>query len=268
MKQTYDTPGQVTVVLKLGTGDISVRAADTAQTSIEITGYDKATPPCVSCEPAPDGGHRVTIEHRTKRSWGFSFGRALEIELVVPVGTRVDGSSGSAELEIRGTIGSLDFRTGAGDVSFDEGTGGVQIACASGDIEGRSVGGHMAFKGASGDIEVGSVGAGALVRSASGDIQIGRLEGPTTITVGSGDIDLRQVGAGSVNVRAIAGDVHIGVREGMGVWLDISSTSGDVHSGLDAPARGERVDDVPQLELTVVTVSGDIDVSRVAAARR
>jgi DUF4097 and DUF4098 domain-containing protein YvlB len=266
MQQTYDTPGQVTVVLQLGIGDIDVRTADTTQTSIEITNYDKTTPPHVSCDAAPDGGYRVTIEHRAKRTWGFSFGRGLAIELVVPTGTRISGSSGSAELEIRGTLGSLDFRTGAGDISFDEITGDVQISCASGDVDGRSIGGHLAFKGASGDIDVGSVGGGALVRSASGDIQIDHLEGPTTITVGSGDIDLRQVGAGSVNVRAIAGDVHVGVREGMGVWLDISSTGGDVHSGLDAAARDEHADE-PQLELTVNTVSGDIDVSRVAARR-
>jgi hypothetical protein len=269
MQQTYDTPGDVTVVLQIANGDISIHATDTANTAIEISGYDKTMPPRVSCEPV-DGGYRVTIEHRSKRGWGFSFGRGPSFEVTVPIGTRIDGSSGSAELEVRGALGSLAFRTGSGDMAFDEITGDLQIACASGDVSGRTVGGHFSFKGASGDLDIGAVGGGALVRIASGDVRIRRLDGPCTITAGSGDIELRDVGAGSVNVRAISGDVQVGVREGMGVWMDVSSTSGDVHSGLDPAQRGEEgaTDDGLQLELTVVTVSGDVDISRVAASRR
>ena len=267
MQQTYDTPGEVTVALQIASGDVTVHATDTDRTSIEISGYDKATPPSVRCEPVGDG-YRVTIEHRSKRGWGFSFGRGPSFELTVPTGSRIDGSTGSAELEVSGTLGSLAFRTGSGEVAFDEITGDVQISCASGDVSGRAIGGHFSFKGASGDLDIGSIGGGALIRSASGDLQIRRLDGPSTITVGSGDVELREVGAGSVNVRAISGDVQVGVREGMGVWMDVSSTSGDVHSGLDPAPRGEASDSDPQLELTVNTVSGDVDISRVATSKR
>jgi len=266
MQQTFDTPGDVTVVLQIAGGDVAIHATDTPRTTIEISGYDKTMPPRVSCEPA-GGGYRVTIEHRPKRGWGFSFGRGPSFELKVPIGTRIDGSCGSAELEIRGALGSLAFRTGSGDVAFDEITGDVQIACASGDVSGRTVGGHLSFKGASGDLDIGSVGGGALIRNASGDVMVRRLDGPSTVTVGSGDIALRDVGAGSVNVRAVSGDVKVGVREGMGIWMDVSSTSGDVRSGLDPAPREEASEDVPQLELTVITVSGDVDISRVAASR-
>jgi DUF4097 and DUF4098 domain-containing protein YvlB len=119
------------------------------------------------------------------------------------------------------------------------------------------VGGHLGFKGASGDIDVGTVGAGATVRSASGDIRIGKLDGSTIITVGSGDVSLHQVGPGSVNVRAISGDVEVGVRGGLGVWLDVSSTSGEVRSDLEGQAGG---DGAPDLELTLSTVAGDISI--------
>jgi hypothetical protein len=267
MQQTYDTPGEVTVALQIANGDVAVHATDTERTSIEISGYDKSMPPRVSCEPVADG-YRVTIEHRSKRGWGFSFGRAPSFELTVPIGTRIDGATGSAELEVRGALGSLSFRTGSGEVAFDEVSGDVQIACASGDVSGDTIGGHLSYKGASGDLDIGSIAGGALIRSASGDLSIRRLDGSSTITIGSGDIELREVGAGSVNIRAIAGDVQIGVREGMGIWMDVSSTSGDVHSGLDPAPRGETTDGDPQLELTVNTVSGDVDISRVATSKR
>ena len=112
MQQTYDTPGEVTVALRIASGTVTVHAADTDRTSIEISGYDKATPPSVRCEPVGDG-FRVTIEHRSKRGWGFSFGRP-SFDLTVPTGSRIDGSTASAELEVSGALGSLEFRTGLG----------------------------------------------------------------------------------------------------------------------------------------------------------
>jgi hypothetical protein len=259
MRQVYDTPGELEVVMQLGAGDIDVDVRDTATTTVEIEGYDNESPPVVRCEPAMGGGYRVTIEHRVKRKW-FAIGRSLAVRLVVPPGTTIDGSGGATDLNATGTLAALTFKTGSGDLRFDDVDGDVHLACASGDIEGRSVGGHLGFKGASGDIDVGTVAAGATVRSASGDIRIGRLDGPTIITVGSGDVTLRQVGPGSVNVRAISGDVEVGVRGGLGVWLDVSSTSGDVHSGLEAERNGDG--DSADLELTLNTVAGDITINR------
>jgi hypothetical protein len=259
MRQVYDTPDGLEVTVHLSAGDIEVDVRDTATTTVEIDGYDQEAPPTVRCEPVSGGGHRLTIEHKVKKKW-FVMGKGLVVRLVVPPETTIDGSSGAADLDANGTLAGLTFKTGSGDLRFDAVSGDVQLTCASGDIEGRSVGGHLGFKGASGDINVGAIGAGATVRSASGDIRIGRLDGPTIITVGSGDVTLRQVGPGSVNVRAISGDVQVGVRGGLGVWLDVSSTSGDVHSGLDGDSPGGG--GAPDLELSLNTVAGDITIER------
>lgn len=267
MRKTFDTPGPVTVAIDIASGDIEVAVVDAPQTEVEVTGYDKDEVPRVVCDPMPDGSYRVSVEHKPKKFWGIriTLGGGLSIRLTVPVGTTIDGSSGAADVEATGTLAALAFRSGSGDLHFDDVTGDVQLACASGDIEGRSVGGHLGFKGASGDIEVGSVANGATIRSASGDINLGRLDGTSLITVGSGDIELRQVGPGSVDARAISGDMHVGVRQGLGVWLDVSSRSGDVRSTLDATRREDADPELPQLELTLNTVSGDIDVVHVSA---
>jgi DUF4097 and DUF4098 domain-containing protein YvlB len=270
MRETFDTPGPVTVALEIASGDIEIVVVDDPRTEVEISGYDKDEAPRVSCDPMPDGGYRVSVVHKPKKFWGLrlTFGGGLEIRLTVPKSTTIDGSSGAADFEATGTLAALAFRSGSGDLRFDDVTGDVHLSCASGDIEGRSVGGHLGFKGAAGDIDVGSVGSGLTVRSASGDINIGRLEGTSLITVGSGDIELRQVGPGSVDARAISGDMHVGVREGLGVWLDVSSRSGDVHSTLEATRRGDTDQELPELELTLNTVSGDIDVVRVPTGAR
>jgi hypothetical protein len=262
MHQTYDTPGPVAVSLQVALADIEVDVHDAPTTELAISGYDKEAPPRVSVQPASGGGSRVTIEHKTKKFWVRAIGRGLEIRMTVPRDTSIEGSGGATELEARGRLASLSFRTGSGEIRFEDVTGDVRLACASGDIEGGSVGGHLMFKGASGDIEVGAIAGGATVRSASGDISIGRLDGPSTITVGSGDIELREVGPGTVNVRAISGDVKVGVREGLGVWMDVSSTSGDVTSALETARRADADPAGPELELTLNTVSGDVGVAR------
>jgi Putative adhesin len=261
MRQVYDTPDGLEVAVHVGAGDIDVDVRDTATTTVEIDGYDADEPPTVRCEPAPGGGHRLTIEYRSKKKW-FAIGRGVGIHLVVPPGTTIEGSTGAADLDANGTLEALSFKTGSGDLRFDDVSGDVDLTCASGDVEGRSVGGHLGFKGASGDIDVGSVGAGATVRSASGDIRIGRLDGSTIITVGSGDVTLHHVGPGSVNVRAISGDVAVAVQSGLGVWLDVSSTSGGVHSALESDGDGAGGDVAPDLELTLNTVAGDITIDR------
>ncbi len=46
--------------------------------------------------------------------------------------------TGSADLEITGRIGSLDFRSGSGDVRFDDVDGEVDAKMASGDVVGGS----------------------------------------------------------------------------------------------------------------------------------
>jgi predicted membrane protein len=68
-----------------------------------------------------------------------------------------------------------------------------------------------------------------------------------------------------VNVRAISGDVGVAVRRGLGVLLDASSTSGDVHSTLE-PGERTPSDAQPDLELTVTTVSGDVEIRRASAS--
>jgi DUF4097 and DUF4098 domain-containing protein YvlB len=265
MERTFDTPGPVQLAIQLDAGDIEVRATDRATTRVEITGY-KEQEPRITCEPTSDGGYRVVVEHRMKKTWGFSFGRGVEVVVDVPAGARLYGSSGAADIELTGSFAEIEIKTGSGDIEFDDVTGDVQISCASGDVEGRSVDGHLAVKGASGDVEVGRVGKGLTMRSASGDVAVGALDGDSVITVGSGDIRLRDVGAGRVEVRAVAGDVELGVREGMGVWLDVSSSSGDVRSSLASAERDDPRGD-PDLELTVHTVSGDIDVHHAGARR-
>jgi DUF4097 and DUF4098 domain-containing protein YvlB len=109
----------------------------------------------------------------------------------------------------------------------------------------RRVDGDLDAHSASGDIEIGDAGASVRGRTASGDI---------TVLVAR---------RGAVEVKAASGDVSVGVAQGVGVWLDLSTMSGDTTSDLAigdaAPADG------CDLRLTARTMSGDVHVTRAPA---
>ena len=83
-----------------------------------------------------------------------------------------------------------------------------------------------------------------------------RASSPKTLTV------KRNVEQGVVRLDSVSGDVSLGVRRGVAVWLDLDSASGHVRSDLgaapDVPSDGR-----PVLELRGRTVSGDLRVTPV-----
>jgi hypothetical protein len=65
-------------------------------------------------------------------------------------------------------------------------------------------------------------------------------------------------------VSCVSGDVRVATRPGLALWIDVQSVSGSVSSDLEvgeAPGGGDA-----QVELRVRTVSGDVRITRAAAA--
>jgi hypothetical protein len=264
MERTFDTPDGLEAEVRIPSGMVHVRASDRATTHVVVEGFREPSDVDVTLMPLAAGGHRLLVEFRGKRSFGFlSIGREHDVRLEVPSGTRVTCDTGSADLDCVGTLGSVAYRTGSGDLRFAAVIGDVNAKTGSGDIQGQSVGGDLSAHSASGDVAVGIVRGGATVRTASGDIRIGKVDGRVQTASVSGDVELASLIGGAANVRSVSGDLEIGVASGTGVYLDIGSTTGDVSSDLDpgAPVK----EDGPELELTASSVSGDVRVRRCAA---
>ncbi len=260
MEQTFETPGHLQLELHIPAGTIRIRAEETAQTHVSITGERTPEAIRISFDDVGQDGHRLAIEYRERGKlfgWG---GTEMRVDLTVPIGTAVSCDTGSADLEMNGRIGSLSFRSGSGNCRFDDVDGEVKVTVASGDLVGVSVGGGLSFHSASGDARVREVGRDVGGKSASGDVTLGTVAGSVRLSTVSGDVEIGSVAAGSTSVRSVSGDVEIAVARGTRVYLDIGSTSGDTVSELDmsdvAGAGG------PDLDLQVSTVSGDIRVVR------
>ena len=78
----------------------------------------------------------------------------------------------------------------------------------------------------------------------------------------SGDVSLARVAAGAVSLASLSGDLDVGVAPGIGLYLDLSSLSGQITNELDDSGAEQTAD----ARLTCRTVSGDVRIHRAGRA--
>ena len=277
--ETFQTPGEVRLEVRLGSGEIRLETADTAETTVTLEPLrdNEATATAIAEARVELRGQEVVVDVRDRRR-GFR-GADVLVEIHCPNGASVRAKSGSADLEGHGRFGSVEIESGSGDVQFGEVSGDAEINAASGDVQLASVGGDARINTASGDVQVASIGGDAKVNSASGDVEIREVGGSLEVNSASGDVQVREAGSsvsvntasgdqtvgsvsqGKVNLKSASGDLKIGIREGSTLWVDARSRSGEVRSELpvsDLPPEG----DAPHVELRANSMSGDITLVR------
>ena len=260
---TFDTPGMLTLEVRIPSGGIVVKATDTSVTTLEIRGERDPDDFRIACDEVHAGGDRLTIEYRGGKLFGWR-GTNLQAELWVPVRTDIAAQTGSADLDVTGSIGTLTFKSGSGDCRFDRVDRDASVKTASGDLSGTGTGGGLTFHSASGAARVREVAGDVVARTASGEVSLGAVRGSVDVTTVSGDVEVGELNAGRASIRSVSGDVDVRVSRGNRVYLDLSSTSGETVSELDM-AGGAATDGAADLELRVGTVSGDVRVSRATA---
>jgi DUF4097 and DUF4098 domain-containing protein YvlB len=264
--QTFDTPGPIQMTLRLISGDITVDAADTHETEVDLRGSgDEASEQAVAQARVELRGSELVVDVPKVRG-GFLRGDAeVTLRIRCPHGSSLEVQTRSADLAARGRFERVEATSVSGDVSIHE-AGRTSIRTTSGDVRIERCG-DLEATTTSGDIRALAVHGRAGVKSVSGDITIGDLTGDLTASTVSGDQRIDGVVAGELNLTAVSGDVAVGVRRGARVWVDARSMSGATTSELDlADGPGaEPEGDGPLVELRVQTISGDVSVRRAAA---
>lgn len=245
----FQTPGHVSLRLRLAAGEVRIETADMAETELELEAVHDHESSREAIAEASVGvrargdGHEVYVE--VPKRWGIHFGRSREVRITVrcPHGTDLDLASASADLAVEGRLGA------------------VIVKSASGDTDLGRVDGRLAVTSASGDVQVESVGGELALTSASGDVRVGRAEGDISSITVSGDQLFEAVAGGEIRLQAVSGDIRIGIVPGTKLWIDATSVSGEMHSELDVgseppAAEGELA------QLRAKTVSGDIAIVR------
>ncbi len=284
MEKTFETPGAVRLYVEneVGLVAITARETDTTVVSLEPTtpgAEELVEHSAVECRPS-GSRHIVAVKVPSLRGRRFIRRHAVTVRVEVPKGSDVKVLTGSGDVEITGLINAADLASSSGDISADDVTadavaktasgsitigavgGDLRVHTASGDLRCSSVAGSAVFATASGDLEVGAAAGKVEVKATSGNVRLGELSHGARIVNVSGDVRVLALGEGTLHVRSVSGNVSVGVSEGVDLHVDVETLSGSVHSDIpldDTPRTGRRD---AQVDLSVRSVSGDVEIAR------
>ena len=269
-RESFETPGDLTLDLRVPSGriDLEARPGTTTEVELDARGGDEQVRELledarIELREAA-GGHELLVEVETRRGVGFGFLRKLDVRLRIraPEATNIRAETASADLRGRGRFGFLRAKAASGDLDVDELSGDAEIEAASGDVSLAKIGGAADISTASGDIRLGRVDGPLSARAASGDVHVDEA-GDAKVRTASGDQRIGAVAEGSVELQSMSGDIRVGIRQGSNLFVDARAMSGDLNSQVpldDAPPPAD--DGAPLVELRATSMSGDIDVVR------
>ena len=272
----FETPGDVTLRVKLASGSVVVTTIDEPRTSVDLVphgrgGEDRVETVVVTAEERR-GGHVITVEEKDRIRWGpirITWGGDVEVRIVCPP------IADLTDLRVEGSLKDVSARTASGDLRLDVVKGELQLKTASGDVSVSAIEDEGEVVTVSGDVDVGRAERSLSVRSVSGDIEVGAVRSALAVASTSGDVELQDVAAGDVRIETISGDARVAVAQGTRVWVDATSVSGDLSSELGLSDEtpdpivpdSEGMAESPLGEvvpLHVKTVSGDVAIVRAA----
>lgn len=242
-------------------GSIAVSGEPTQTITVEVTPANQGVDDALLAEVRVSfDGERLQVTG--PKGIGFRRRDALDVTIKAPAGSRCTAKTASADLSCVGELGALRASTASGDVNVATITGDLEVQTASGDVMVKEAGSAAKISSASGDVQIVRVGGDARVNTASGDVILGQCARSVSATTASGEVDLRAVSAGRIRLNSVSGDLAVGVVRGVGVYLDLASTSGDISSDLDESDGDESG---PAVEIKCRTLSGDVRIRRAPA---
>jgi len=245
-----------------GSGSVVVSGEPTSTVSVEVVPAHRGADSQELLSEVQVAFDEGQLYVRGPRLGSFRRRRGLDLTIKAPRGSSCSVSTASADLSCIGELSALRLRTASGDLTADSITGDVTVHSASGDVLLNKTDGDITINTASGDIQASRVAGETRVNTASGDIVITSCGSSVTAHTASGDVELGAVASGRVELRSASGDLNVGVAPGLGVYLDLASTSGNVRSELEPGDDGGPDSGDAAVQISCRTLSGDIRVSR------
>jgi DUF4097 and DUF4098 domain-containing protein YvlB len=258
--QTFDVTGPVRLDVRIPHADLTVTTGAADSASVAFGAGRNADDVTVTCERR---GEIDVLTVTAKHAGLFRSRRPVAVDVRVPDGSAVGVTTAAGGIVCTGPLGAVRVETASAGVRIPEATS-ADVVGVSGEVSIGRVAGEASIKTVSGAIEVDDVRGRLVLRTVSGRIRVRGAGGDVEARSVSGDVQLQRLEQGVVRLDSVSGDVTLGVRKGVAVWLDLDSASGHVRSDLggsdDGPSDGR-----PVLELRGRTVSGALRVGPVEA---
>jgi Toastrack DUF4097 len=261
----FDCPNPVPVAVKLSGGalDIVAEERDTAPVTVSPWDGSDASRSAAGRTTVGMRDGRLVVEAPDTGTFWLLRNARVRVDIRVPLECPLTVKVASAEARCRGRYGDTRMTGASGDVAVEHIVGDATITTASGHVLVGRVDGSARVKGASGDVTVNLVGGDVEGHTASGDLTVDDAGGSVVMTSASGDLQVGCLHRGKAQLKSASGAVRVGVAQGTGAWLDIDTASGRASNGL--AMGGEGAGGEAQLNLTIRTASGNVEIQRVAA---
>jgi DUF4097 and DUF4098 domain-containing protein YvlB len=249
-------PTELRVQIASGSVRINAEPTDAVRISIVADAHDDQVDD-VRVDYA-DGRLQVT---EPQPAGLFQRGRDHDVQVTVPAGSDCSVHTASADVRCLGEPGRLGIRTASGEVSIQAVRKPSEIHTASGDVSVGEAEAAATLHTSSGQIQVAGARADVTAMSASGDISIDDAGASVAARTVSGAISVARAALGQVEANSVSGDITVNVAHGTGVYLELSSLSGEVSSDLEPLPESSGPAD---LRVTCQSLSGDVRVARSA----
>jgi DUF4097 and DUF4098 domain-containing protein YvlB len=268
----FEPSGHVSVKVTLAGGEVIVQASELPGVDVELVALrdNDVTRKAIADARVEmvENGARQEVVVNLGKSDGFTIGRGPKVGIHVrcPRGSDLGIRSNSADVETTGMLGSVAAKTASGDVSLED-VRAADVSTASGDVRVRDAEQALTIRTLSGDVSVGRCRGTLSINLVSGDLSIVEAAAGMHVGTVSGDVRVQAAGGGPMQIGSVSGDVHLAIKPGEHLYIDASSLSGEMTSELgleDSPPAGS---DAHFDELSVRTVSGDVQIVRAAVAR-
>ena len=273
---TFSTPGSIALVVKNLGGNVVIRATDGDTTNVCLSGAqaDEATVTQSGDTITVQAPHPDWQEAGLLRNWGRD--HRLDITIDAPTGSHVRVKLGAGEVQLTGMLGSVEVRSGAGDVHIADATSESSVHIGAGNIHVDSIAattrlssgagkihlgeanGEARLNLGMGDVSIGHVAAPVFVKSGAGEVLVSAVTGDLTVNTGFGGTMIERISAGRFTYKGTGGDITVGVPTGTPTWTELSTVAGRVSN--DLPSVGEPKPGQDHVELRVTTVSGAIEL--------
>lgn len=268
MQKTFDTPAPTSLYVELGSGEVTLRCDEVAQTTVDVSGR------LAEEFVVEQRGDQIVVLGPRNRGGFFNGSDKASVHVTMPSGSALATKLGSANVTCSGRLGETRIKTGSGDISLDLIDGEALVEAGSGDISVNETTGELRAKSGSGNVEIGQAGASVSVSTGSGDTEIGTAARSVSVKSGSGDMTVRRAQddvslstasgdlvvetmlRGQLQAKNVSGDIRVGIPAGVPVWTDLSTVTGRVRSSLQGAGQPDEGQD--WVELRAKTVSGDI----------
>ncbi|MCZ6599299.1 MAG: DUF4097 family beta strand repeat-containing protein [Acidobacteria bacterium] len=213
-KQSYAVGSAPQLQLSVHDANIFVTGESTESIEIRITtdGIEIGEDGLVITES--QSGDKVTLELKSARRGFWNWSYQAEVEVRVPLGTRLNLRTGDGNIDIRSLTAAAHLSTGDGNITVKDMEGNLTASTGDGDITTSDLVGDIQISTGDGNVEVAGRFAEVDIHTGDGQVELvaqqgSRVKAPWNVRTGDGSVTLRLPADLKADLDLDTGDGHI-----------------------------------------------------------